>query len=108
MWPGKSGWNFPRAAFGTHDLETAKGDPLKTYILRLYRFEKDRPRGLVGVLEEVGKRGKMAFTNYDELWEILNSPKGISPGKKKATKESGGKGGDREAETCRGHVKGDC
>lgn len=82
MRPGKNGRNFPRAAFGTHDLETAKGDPLKTYILRLYRFEKDRPRGLVGVLEEVGKRGKMAFTNYDELWEILNSPKGISPGKK--------------------------
>jgi hypothetical protein len=29
-------------------------------------------------VEEVGKKGKKAFTNYDELWEILISSKGIN------------------------------
>ena len=45
------------------------------YIIRIYRFEKDKPRGLVGLVEEVGKKGKKAFNTYDELWEILNFPK---------------------------------
>ena len=43
------------------------------FIIRLYRFEKDNPRALVGIVEIVGKKGRMAFTNMDELWEILNS-----------------------------------
>ncbi len=43
------------------------------FIIRLYRFEKDNPRNLVGLVEIVGKKGRMAFTNMDELWEILNS-----------------------------------
>jgi hypothetical protein len=50
--------------------------PLKTYIIRIYRFEKDHPRSLVGVVEEVGIKGKKAFTNYDELWDILVSSEG--------------------------------
>jgi hypothetical protein len=28
----------------------------------------------MGVVEEVGAKGKKAFINYDELWDILNSP----------------------------------
>jgi len=47
---------------------------LATYIVRLYRFQKNQPRSLMGVVEEVGAKGKKAFTNYDELWGILNSP----------------------------------
>lgn len=43
------------------------------YIIRIYRFEVDKPRSFVGVVEEVGKKGKKAFNTYDELWEILNS-----------------------------------
>jgi hypothetical protein len=27
----------------------------------------------VGIVEEVGRKGKKAFTHYDELWEILSS-----------------------------------
>ena len=49
------------------------------YIVRIYRFGKKNPRHLVGVVEEVGIKGKKAFTNYDELWDILNSRKGIKP-----------------------------
>jgi hypothetical protein len=40
----------------------------------------------VGVVEEVGVEGKRAFTTYDELWDILNSPKNINHVKKHLTK----------------------
>ena len=47
---------------------------MDTYIVHIYRFQKDNPRGLVGIVEsvEAKKREKSAFTNFDELWEILN------------------------------------
>ena len=48
-----------------------------SYIVRIYRFQKNKPYALLGVVEEVGKKGKKAFTHYDELWEILNSAKGL-------------------------------
>jgi hypothetical protein len=52
---------------------------ISTYIIRLYRFQKNRPRSLLGVVEKVGEKGKKAFANYDELWGILNaSPSGKS------------------------------
>jgi hypothetical protein len=44
------------------------------YIIQIYRFKKNNPRALVGLVEEIGTKGKKAFTNYDELWEILSSP----------------------------------
>ncbi len=49
-----------------------------SYIVRIYRFQKNKPHALLGVVEEVGKKGKKAFTHYDELWEILNSQKEAS------------------------------
>jgi hypothetical protein len=52
-----------------------RGGFLKKYILSIYRGEKDKPKSLVGVVEEVGVQGKKAFTNLDELWEILNPVK---------------------------------
>lgn len=47
---------------------------MDTYIVRIYRFQKDNPRSLVGTVEsvEANKREKSAFSNVDELWEILN------------------------------------
>jgi hypothetical protein len=45
----------------------------ESYIVRIYRGEKDRPNNLVGIVEEVGLEEKRAFTNIDELWTILNS-----------------------------------
>ena len=55
----------------------------KTYIIRVYRFTRNNPRRLVGVVEEAGKKGKKAFTGYQELWEILNWPE-----RSKSTKSS--------------------
>lgn len=57
---------------------------IANYIVRIYRFKKDHPRSLVGVVEEVGVEGKRAFTNYDELWDIINSPNNINNMKKQA------------------------
>jgi hypothetical protein len=48
---------------------------LANYIVRIYRFQKNRPVNLVGVVEEVGQKGKKAFTNLNELWDILSSSK---------------------------------
>jgi hypothetical protein len=52
---------------------------LNITIVRIYRFEKNKPGGLVRVVEEVGAKRKKAFTNFNEFWDILNSPKGIAP-----------------------------
>jgi hypothetical protein len=48
---------------------------MENYIIRIYRFQKDNPRGLVGIVESVEgeRREKRAFTNLEDLWEILNS-----------------------------------
>jgi len=61
-----------------------------SYIVRIYRFQKNKPHALLGVVEEVGKKGKKAFTHYDELWEILNSPRGLKLQEKPAAKDPEG------------------
>lgn len=55
---------------------------MANYVIRIYRFEENNPRALVGLVEEVGQKGKKGFTNYDELWEILNLYQRESDGKK--------------------------
>ena len=64
---------------------------MENYIIRIYRFQKGNPRQLVGVVElvESESRAKMAFTNLDELWEILNSqiPVTVPPRQGRAAKE---------------------
>ena len=47
---------------------------LANYVVRIYRFDRKNPRQVIGFVEEIGGKGKKAFTNYDELWGILNSP----------------------------------
>jgi len=56
---------------------------LANYIVRIYRLDKKTPRHLVGVVEEVGVKGKKAFTNYDELWEILICSKSMTQKQRK-------------------------
>ena len=57
---------------------------MDNYIVRIYRREKDDPRLLVGLVEEVGTSGKRAFNTFDDLWEILNSVKNAERGSKRA------------------------
>lgn|GEM_PF-1752957 len=61
---------------------------MNSYIVRIYRQEADKPSELVGAVEEVGVEGKKAFTNIDELWEILNNGS-MSIKKCKGSKSSG-------------------
>lgn len=63
---------------------------MENYIVRIYRHEKDYPRNIVGVVETVGIEGKKAFTNIDELWDILNPRKMTKP----ETEERGNKHDD--------------
>ena len=46
---------------------------MEDFIIRIYRFEKDNPRGIVGLIEKVGKKERIGFTSIDELWQFLNS-----------------------------------
>ena len=50
---------------------------MKKYIVSIYREKPNRPRSIIGIVEEVGVDGKRAFQNYDELWEILNPKKDL-------------------------------
>jgi hypothetical protein len=58
-------------------------ETVANYIIRIYRYDKDRPKSLVGVVVESGKKGKRAFQSYDELWEILNVPPETPEGRNK-------------------------
>ena len=55
---------------------------MKDYVLRIYRRDRNNPRRLVGVVEEVEVAGTKAFSNLDELWSILN-PSKAEPSKTK-------------------------
>jgi len=44
---------------------------MESYVVRIYRRSGRRPRVLVGTVEMAGAEGKLAFSNAEELWEIL-------------------------------------
>jgi hypothetical protein len=48
---------------------------MESYIVRIYRRSETIPHKLIGIVEEVEDGGKRAFTNLQELWEILNPVK---------------------------------
>ena len=58
---------------------------MKTYVVKVYRQDlRKNPHKIVGVVEEVGMKGKMGFTNLEELWEIL-TPAESMPGRSRRT-----------------------
>jgi len=63
---------------------------MENYIVRIYRYEKDKPHKLMGIVEKVGEERKKAFTHVNELWEILNAPRRL-PKKLKKQGENEGK-----------------
>jgi hypothetical protein len=48
---------------------------MENYIVRIYQRRKDDPYAYVGVVEGAGIKGKKAFTNVEELYEILKPKK---------------------------------
>ena len=61
---------------------------MESYIVRIYRQEKGKEK-LLGTVECPGADVKLAFTNQDELWDILVRPprKGSAANGKKAMKD---------------------
>jgi hypothetical protein len=59
------------------------------YIVRIYRFKKNNHRQLLGIVEEVGVNGRKAFSNLEELWEILNVSEKDSQKKHRDRKDAG-------------------
>jgi hypothetical protein len=44
---------------------------MESYVVRIYRRSGRKARILIGTAEAAGTGRKMAFTNIEELWEIL-------------------------------------
>jgi hypothetical protein len=65
--------------------ESVRRGIMESYIVRIYREEKKRHQNIVGIVEEVGVDEKKAFTNLDELWNILNPLKNSWKRVKKAS-----------------------
>jgi len=63
---------------------------MNNYILRIYRLDRKKPHSLVGLVEEVGVKEKKAFTNLQDLWDILSHPKVDSVERKKEMKRRAG------------------
>lgn len=60
---------------------------MNSYIVRIYREEKNNPRNFVGTVEEAGGAEKKAFTNLDELWAILNPARKRGKGDERRRKQ---------------------
>jgi hypothetical protein len=60
---------------------------MNTYIVRVYQKGNCIHNRLLGIVEKVGAAEKKAFTDFEDLWEILN-PKQDKPDKKKKAKQT--------------------
>ena len=49
---------------------------MDSYVVRIYRRAGRKSRILIGTVEAAGTERKMAFSNIEELWEILRLRKG--------------------------------
>lgn len=56
---------------------------MESYIVRIYRRERESTERLLGLVEVPGRKEKLAFTDYDGLWEILRSSRELRPPKRK-------------------------
>ena len=45
------------------------------YIVRIYHRDRNDPKNMAGVVEEIGKGGKREFLGPDALWKILTAPR---------------------------------
>ena len=49
---------------------------MESYVVRIYRRGDKKSRILIGTVEVAGAERKMAFSNIEELWEVLGRRKG--------------------------------
>ncbi|MEA3223191.1 MAG: hypothetical protein U9P49_08520 [Thermodesulfobacteriota bacterium] len=48
---------------------------MDSYLIRIYRREKDNPEAIVGTIEEIGTEERQSFKDLSELSEIITLPK---------------------------------
>ena len=48
---------------------------MDSYLVRIYRREKDNPEAIVGTIEEIGAKKIQSFKNLSELSRIITTPK---------------------------------
>lgn len=46
-------------------------ESIETYIIRIYRRDKDDPRNIAGLVVIIGAGEKMIFCSRDELWNVM-------------------------------------
>jgi hypothetical protein len=86
---------------------------MDSYIVRIYRRAGRKHRILIGIIETAGTRRKIAFTNIEDLWEILRCRKGRdlcappSPQRRLRKEVVSGKAGTGLGESAKGasHIK---
>ncbi len=61
---------------------------MESYIIRIYRREKDDLQKITGVAEIAGLEGMKRFNSLEELLNILLSEKKVNPVRKKKGEES--------------------
>ena len=44
---------------------------MESYLIRIYRREKNNPESIVGIIEEIGTKEKHSFKNLSELSKII-------------------------------------
>jgi hypothetical protein len=49
---------------------------MDSYLIRIYRREKDNPEGIVGIVEEISSKKKQPFKSLSELSVIITMPEG--------------------------------
>jgi len=59
---------------------------MDSYLIRIYRREKDKPENIVGIIEEIGAKEKHSFKNLSELGKIICPANKKSLGKKQTQK----------------------
>ena len=48
---------------------------MDSYLIRIYRRDKENPEAIVGIIEEIGAEKKQSFGNLSELATIITKPK---------------------------------
>lgn len=56
---------------------------VESYVVRIYRRDKENPENIAGMIEIVGIDEKKAFRNAEELCSILNAVKKMGIVKKR-------------------------
>ena len=46
---------------------------MRTYVVRICRFDRDEPDMLIGIVEDTERGEKKRFSSFEELWALLNS-----------------------------------